>query len=128
MSCDEIILRELRRISKILVLTNAQTIEEELSKIATTGDRKRMWILIDGHRMPKEIANEVGVTPMAVSYFLNAAVATELVEYSRGKPPRKVLDYVPPSWLNLIELPEVEEQSNVQESLQETTKQRNCGE
>jgi hypothetical protein len=98
-------LRELRKISKILMLTNAGTIEKELAKIATTNDRKKMWLLIDGKRMPGDIAKEAGVTAMAVSYFLSAGVAAELVEYKRGEPPRRMLDYVPPSWIDLVKLP-----------------------
>jgi len=98
-------LRELRKISKILILANAGEVEKELSKIASTNDRKKMWLLIDGKRMPADIAKEAGVTAMTVSYFLSAAVAAELVEYKRGEPPRRILDYVPPSWIELVKLP-----------------------
>jgi len=103
-------LRELKKISKILILSNAPAIEKELSKFATTNDRKKMWVLIDGRRLVKEIAAEAGVTVVAVSYFLNAGVAAELIEYEKGKSPRKVLNYVPPSWLELVKLPEVKEE------------------
>jgi len=95
-------LRELKKISKILLLAHASAIEREISKIANTDARKKMWVLINGKRMPKDIANEVGVTPMAVSYFLNAAAAAELIEYSPRKPPCKILNYVPPSWIELV--------------------------
>lgn len=95
-------LRELKKISKILLLANATLVEKELSKIAASIDRKKMWVLMDGNRMPGAIAKEAGVTPMAVSYFLNAGVAGELVEYKRGEPPRRILDYVPPAWTELV--------------------------
>ncbi len=98
-------LRELRRISKVLILSNAPVIEKELSKIASSDDRKRLWISMDGNRMPKDLASLVGVTPMAVSVFLNAGIAASLVEYEKGKPPRRLLDYVPPAWLSLVKLP-----------------------
>jgi len=101
-------LRELKLISKVLILTNAGAIERELSKIATTNDRKKMWVLIDGKRMPKEIADQAGVTQMAVSYFVNAGVVAELIEYVKGKPPRRILNYVPPEWINLVTLPSSE--------------------
>jgi len=103
-------LRELRKTSKILILANASVIEKELSKIATSDVRKKIWILIDGKRMAKDIANEIGVTQMAVSYFLSAAVAAELIEYAPREPPRKILDYVPPSWIELVKLPIIEEE------------------
>jgi len=99
-------LRELRKISKILLLTSAQAVEKELSKIANTDARKKMWVLIDGNRTPKDISKMVGVTEQAVYNFINAAVAAELVENPRGQPPRKILDYVPPSWIELLEVAE----------------------
>jgi len=102
----EEILSELQKMSKVLVLANAKVIEAELSKIASTNERKKMWVLIDGNRMPKDIADQVKVTPMAVSNFLTAAVAAGFIEYSRGKPPRRTLDYVPPAWIELAKLPE----------------------
>lgn len=99
---ERLTLRELRKISKILVLANAPIIEKELSKIANSDARKKMWVLIDGKRMPKDLAKEAGVTQMAVSYFLNAAAAAEFIEYTQREPPRKILDYVPPTWIDLV--------------------------
>jgi len=95
-------LRELRKISKILTLANASIIEGELSKIAKTDSRKKMWVLIDGKRMPQDIAKMIGVTRRAVTYFLDDAAAAEFIEYDPYEPPRRILDYVPPSWINLV--------------------------
>ncbi len=104
MSQDDM-LRELRKISKLLTLSNGPSIERELSKIASTKERKRVWIYLDGKRMQKEIADKAKVTPQAVGQFLSAGVALELIEYQKGKPPRRLLDYVPPEWLSLVEIP-----------------------
>ena len=41
---SDLALRELKKISKILLLANATIIETELSKIAMTNDRKRIWV------------------------------------------------------------------------------------
>jgi len=101
-------LRELKKISKVLTLANAKIIEEELSKVANTTARKKMWVLMDGRRMPKDLAEETGVTNMAVSIFLKAATSAELAEYTQREAPRRVLDYVPPSWLELLEKEERE--------------------
>ena len=105
----ETMLRELKKISKILTLANASSLEKELEKIASTNDRKKMWVLIDGKRRQREIATDAGVTQAAVSYFLSAATAAELIEYPRGEPPRRVIDYVPPTWIELVKLPPSEE-------------------
>ncbi len=64
-----------------------------------------MWVNLNGTRMPKDIADAVKVTPQAVSLFLIAGATADLIEYQRGKPPRRVLDYVPPEWIALVEVP-----------------------
>lgn len=106
-------LSELRKISKILILANVKTIETELSKYATTDDRKRVWILLDGQRMTKDIAKIIGIKRRAVGIFLKILENAELIENLRGKPPKKIIDYVPPAWLELIsvEVPEEREES-----------------
>jgi predicted transcriptional regulator len=117
----EAMLRELKRISKILSLASASSLEKELEKIASTNDRKKMWVLIDGKRRQKEIAADAGVTQATVSYFLSAAVATELVEYPQGEPPRRIVDYVPPAWIELVKLPPAEETEKAKQVKLETT-------
>jgi hypothetical protein len=117
-------LRELRQISKILLLANSVTIEKELSKIATTNDRKKLWILMDGNRMPGDIARDAGVTAMTVSYFLNAGVAAELIEYKRGEPPKRVLDYIPPGWIELMKIPVSGEPESVSQPKLETSPEK----
>jgi len=121
-------LKELKKISKILLLANAAIIEAELSKIATTNDRKKMWALMDGIRMPADIAREAKVTAMAVSYFVNAGKAAELIEYKKGEPPKRILDYVPPSWIEpikavIIEETKEEPQRKLEPKLEEEKKQ-----
>jgi hypothetical protein len=49
---------------------------------------------------------------MAVSNFLGACKTAGLVEYTKGEPPKRTLDYVPPSWIDLVKLPEMPEEKN----------------
>jgi hypothetical protein len=102
---QEEVFRELRKISKVLTLTNSIVIEKELAKLASSKERRQMWICTDGLGDRIQIANAVRVTPQAVGQFLKAGVALDLIEYETGKPPRRLLDYVPPEWLSLIEMP-----------------------
>jgi len=97
------ILRELKKVSKILTLSNVTIIEEELSKIVNTDARKKIWVLMDGKKMPKDLAEETGVTIMAVSKFLKAATRAGLIEYVQREAPSRILDYVPPLWIELLE-------------------------
>ena len=102
-------LTELKKISKILAMVNAETIENELAKYATTDERKKIWVLIDGKRMSKDIATSSGVTRRAVDLFLKSLEIAELVESAWGKPPKRILDFVPAPWLDLIEPEEVKQ-------------------
>lgn len=95
------ILRELRKISKTLLLANSQTIERELSKIATTDERKRIWMAIDGRKTTADIASVVGITQRSVQRFLKDAKLAELIDY-QGDSVRRLIDYVPPAWLQLL--------------------------
>lgn len=97
--------KELKMILKVLILTNATAIEKEISKIATTNERKKMWVVINGKLMPKDIASQTDVTQMAVSNFLGACKTAGIIEYTKGEPPKRTLDYVPPSWIDLVKLP-----------------------
>ena len=95
-------LDELVKISKILTLVNAKTLEIELSKYATTNERKKAWILIDGTRLPEEIGQNAGMKLRTIQDFLKVLVDATLIENCRGKPPKRLLDFVPASWLELM--------------------------
>ena len=103
MSQDEILL-ELKKINKLLTLVNAEVIIKELEKICTTNERKMMWALMDQKLMMNDIANKVGRTPQAVSIFLTIAESLGLAKNPRNQPPYRVIDYIPPEWLDLIQL------------------------
>ena len=122
MSSDHnLTLRELKKISKILLLVNAKIVEAEIEKIANTPIRKKMWVLIDGKRMPKDLAKEVNVTAMAVSKFLDATSIAGLIEYTQREPPQKILDYIPPAWLSFVMV------DDTQQVLEKSAKQSNAG-
>ena len=96
-------LRELRTITRILLLSNSQAVKKEIEKICTSDGRKKMWVLCDGRHMPKDKEAEAGLSVGPISTFLNAGVAAGLIQYEKGEPPRRLLDYVPPEWIELIQ-------------------------
>ncbi|MGH9993354.1 MAG: hypothetical protein ACREBU_01885 [Nitrososphaera sp.] len=102
-SMDQQILREVKRMSKILTLANAPALERELSKYASSEERKRIWTSIDGRRKPSEIAKELGLGIRTVETFVKVLTQAELVESRAfGEPPRRLVDFVPASWAELI--------------------------
>jgi hypothetical protein len=93
---------ELRKISKILTLANASVLEKELEKYATTNERKKMWVLINGERSPDDLIPGSGMKQAAVYKFLKTLSDADLVETPYGKPPKRKLDFIPASWLTSL--------------------------
>lgn len=100
---NEEILEELKKINKILTFVNAEAITKELEKVCTTNERKMMWALMDQKLMVNDIANRVGRTFQAVSIFLTIAESLGLAKNPRNQPPYRIIDYIPPNWLELIQ-------------------------
>lgn len=100
---EEDILKELRKISKIITVSNGPIIEKELLKYATSEDRKKIWVLIDGNRQADDIVKTSGLTQAPVYKFLKILEDSGLIERQRGTPPKRLLDYVPAEWVELVQ-------------------------
>lgn len=98
---DQAILKELKKMNRILTLSNGPLIEQELAKYATSDERKVIWVLIDGAKQAPEIAQIIKKTKRAVDMFLQTLEDAELVERPYNKPPLRTIDYVPASWVEL---------------------------
>lgn len=120
MSTDEV-LAELNKISKILTISNGVMLEKELSKYATTDDRKKIWILIDGIRQADDIVKISGLTKTPVYNFLKMLEDSNLIERQHGKAPRRLLDYVPPGWTDLIQTNSKQNNNEQKESITPAT-------
>lgn len=100
----ELELEELKKIRKILTFAHGDILENELSKIASTDERKKVWILINGKLLPKDIASKVDNIEVAAVYnFIRDLEKAEWIENPSRKAPKKVVDYIPPTWLKLLE-------------------------
>jgi len=103
MPYEEEILKELKKISKIITISNGPIIEKELSNYATSEDRKKIWVLIDGNRQADDIVKSSGLTQAPVYKFLKILEDSGLIERQRGKSPKRLLDYVPADWVELVQ-------------------------
>ena len=103
MSDAENYLFELRAIKRTLGIAYTEKIDAYLNEVIRTPTRRKMWIALDGERLPNEIATEVGVTPAAVTFFLKTVTNARIVEYVQGQPPRKIIDHIPSEWLIEVE-------------------------
>lgn len=114
MTTDTDILNELKKISKILTISNGSAVETELSKYATTDERKIMWALIDGKNTTEDITKIINKTKRTVDTFLSILEKAELIEERKyGVPPIRRLDYIPSEWIQLIPKQSEESQSSV---------------
>jgi len=116
---DELV--ELKKISKILTLANATVLEQELKKYATTPERKKAWVLINGERSPDDLIAGSGMKKRTVYDFLKILSDADLVETPFGKPPKKKLEFVPAAWLDLLEEKEEPKQKQKGEQNVQTT-------
>ena len=103
---------EMKNISKILLIAHSDKIESELEKVATTDERKRIWILIDGKRTSQEIAVQIGISKRSVDRFLRLAENIGFVKNPWGKPAYRTVDYVPSKWVERLSLEKDEEHEN----------------
>lgn len=124
MTNEEEILKELRKISKIITLSNGKPLETEIAKYASTDDRKKIWVLIDGVRQADEIVKISGITQAPVYKFLKILEDSGLIERQRGKPPQRLLDYVPVGWVELVQI-ETKPSEKVQQQAEPTTQVEN---
>lgn len=101
MPYEEEILKELKKISKIMTLSNGDKLENEIEKYATSNDRKKIWVLLDGKRQSDDIAKITGKTRRAVDIFLKTLEDANLVERPYNKPPTRIMDYIPAKWIEM---------------------------
>jgi len=123
MPYEEEVLKELRKISKILILGNGDRIESHIGKYATTTERKKIWVLIDGKRQASDIAQIIGITKRGADMFLKVLEDANLIERPFNKPSIKIMDYVPAEWVELVQTetkPSEKEQEQIEPSVQET--------
>lgn len=114
------VLTELKKISKILTLSNGKMLEIEIAKYASTNDRKKIWVLIDGVRQADDIVKTSGLTQAPVYKFLKILEDSGLIERQHGKPPQRLLDYVPAGWIELVQT-ETKPAEKVQQSAEPAT-------
>ena len=124
MPYEEDILKELRKLSKILILSNGGNLELQIEKYATTPERKKIWVLIDGKRQANDIAQAIGITKRGVDMFLKVLEDASLIERPFNKPPIRIADYVPAGWVELVQT-ETKPSEKVQQAAEPATQVEN---
>ncbi len=89
---------EVSLIRKYLELQMTDLVIGQLDEIASTPERKMVWILLDESKTTGEIAEEVGISVRTVQQFLKELREFYLViDKKRGCPQRRI-DIIPSGW------------------------------
>jgi len=92
------ILSNLVSLKELLELLAIPLIKEKVEKLASTSQRRKMWILSNGENSTRGIAQKVKVSNRSIRYFVNEGrKAGIIITVKRGYPKRKI-DYIPEDW------------------------------
>ncbi len=80
----QVLLDELSKIRQLLEILTRNALKEELERIATTSERKRIWALCNGLRSTEEIAKELW--------------KVDLITIEKRGYPKRRFDYIPSDW------------------------------
>jgi len=80
----QVFLDELSKIIQLLEILTRNALKEELERIATTSERKRIWALCNGLRSTEEIAKELW--------------KVDLITIEKRGYPKRRFDYIPSDW------------------------------
>jgi len=99
----------LKAIRKLTELQLRGPIKSELTKFASSTERRKIWMLCDGTLSTVEISRKVGVSTRAVQYFVQDGLKAGFLRLDRRGYPSRNIDWIPPEWERLTaEKPEEE--------------------
>lgn len=97
-------LEQLKKITRILTTINAEALEKAIAKYASTDERKKIWVLIDGTKLPRDMVAIIGnITQRTIERFLDELERGQLVTNPKRGPAEKLVDYVPLEWVKLLD-------------------------
>lgn len=102
-------LMELSRLTRIVAVPVAI---DQLEKLATTDERKAIWVLCSGKLTRDQMSSKSGISLRTVTIFIDMLKTYGLVEEEKekGGHPKRVIDYVPSGWKKLVKKKTTEEQ------------------
>ncbi len=90
-------------IYRLIELQTRPQLEAAIQKLATTKERRKIWILSDGQRKTDEISRLGGSALRTVQVFVQEADRSNLMDTSRRGYPRRRFDVIPLNWVTEIE-------------------------
>lgn len=95
---QEKIFEELVKIRGLLERMAREGLKRELEEIATTTERRKIWVLLDGVSGTDEIAVKANVSQRAVQIFVKNLMDADLITLEKRGYPKRKFDFVPSNW------------------------------
>jgi len=88
----------LESLKRVLELDARPAIRSEIDKLASTPERRKMWILADGSLRTEEVAKKSGAKLRTVQIFIQECVRSGLVASEKRGYPHRAIDFIPEDW------------------------------
>ena len=92
------LLDELSKIRQLVEMLARGALKEELERVATTAERRRIWALCNGVLSTEEIARKANVSQRTVQRFVKDLWEADLIIIERRGYPKRRFDYIPSDW------------------------------
>lgn len=94
----------LENLTRLIRVIAAPIAIEQVEKLASTDERKKIWVLCSGKLTREKISSKSGVSLRTTTTFVDLAMTYGLLEEEKGKGghPRRVIDYIPSDWKGLL--------------------------
>jgi predicted transcriptional regulator len=92
----------LKVLRKLIEIQLRGPVKDELSGLASSNERRKMWILSDGTLGTTDISKKAGVSRRAVQYFVQDGLKLGFVRVDKRGYPSRTIDWVPPEWEKLL--------------------------
>ncbi len=97
----------LESIRRVLEIQARPAVLDEISKVASTSERRKVWILSDGSLNTNEIAARSGAKLRTVQAFVQECTRAGLMISGKRGYPSRAMDLVPNGWGEVGELEKV---------------------
>lgn len=93
----------LEGIYRLIELQTRPQLEAAIQRLATTKERRKVWILSDGQRKTEEVSRLSGSALRTVQVFIQEADRAGLMDTNRRGYPRRRFDVIPTGWVSETE-------------------------
>jgi hypothetical protein len=111
---------ELVKLTRIIAVPIAI---EQIEKLASSDERKKIWVLCSGKLTREQISSKSGVSLRTTTAFIDSAMTYGLLEEEKGKGghPRRLIDYIPSDWKKLAKKKKQPEEKREKEKVSTET-------